>query len=265
MPSDECPICGRNDWRTVLNGSDFRVEECAAGCIGRTVPPPEFSPDLPEGAKVENLTQVDSGHYTFAEEIMALLRRFQPKGKLLDIGSGWGHMLKLARENGYDVTGIEASPGVADLAAKAFGINAIVGFFPEVTFEAASFNVVVINHVLEHVPDPKSVLMEAERILKPGGVIAVIFPNYNSLMRRIMADRWYGLQPSQHVWQLSVRSVWQLAKAVSLIPVTVRHSQLHYPRGPRSLLKWTAWLAVLTSARLLNMGDNVIVIAGKAG
>ncbi|MCX6375737.1 MAG: class I SAM-dependent methyltransferase [Armatimonadetes bacterium] len=261
----KCPVCGGESWRTTITGTGFHIEECSAGCIGRTVPPPDFSPDLPEGARVENLTDGDSAHFTFANEIMDLLARFQPRGKLLDVGSGWGHMLKVAREHGYDVTGIEASPAVADLAAKAFGINAIVGFFPEVSFDASSFDVVIMNHVLEHVPDPRSVLVEADRILKPGGVIAVVVPNFDSLMRRLMSRRWCGLQPSQHIWQLSVKSVRRLTSAAGLIPVAVRHRELHYPRGPRSLPKWIVWLTVLTSARLSRMGDNVIVLAGKAG
>lgn len=260
----KCPICAGESWRTTITGAGFHIEECSAGCIARTVPPPEYSPDLPEGGRVESLTQSDSGHFMFAEEIMALLGDYQPRGRLLDIGSGWGHVLKLAREQGYDVTGIEASPGVADLASKAFGIDAVIGFFPDVSFEPSSFDVVVINHVLEHMPDPISVLSEVQRILRPGGVIAMMFPNLNSFMRLIMSGRWHGLQPSQHVWQLSVRSVWRLTRMAGLIPVAVRHSHLHYPRGPRSLPKWMVWQVVLTSANVFRMGDNAMVLARKA-
>ena len=248
----KCPVCGRESWRTTIAGTGFHIEECSAGCIRRTVPPPKYCPDLPDGASAENLDDKDSGHFRIAGEILDVVGGVQPSGKLLDIGSGWGQLLKLAGDRGYDAMGLEASPGAADISRQAFGANVIEGSFPEYRFEPCAFE------------DPLAALSEAQRILKPDGILAVCVPNFNSVMSQVKCKRWQGLQPSQHVWQLSVRSVCRLTNAAGLTPVAVRHRQLDYPHGPRSLPKWIVWLAVLTTARLSRLGDNVIVLAGKA-
>ncbi len=251
-----CPVCGGDSWRIALRGSDFRIDMCTAGCVGRTVPPPVYSPDLLSDACVENLTQRDqaeSGHFAFANRILDLLSRFQSSGKLLDIGSGRGHLLMSAADRGYDAIGLEAAPGV----------ESIVGSFPQHSFAPKSFDVVALNHVMEHLDDPRSALAEIERILKPGGLLAICVPDFSSLMRRVKSIGWQGLQPSQHVWQLSSRSVSMLAKSAGLETLIVQHSNLDYRRGNGSLLKWLALRSMLTLAGLLKLGDNAIVIVRK--
>lgn len=269
MSRDEyvrCPVCGGDSWRTVINGSGFRIDECVRGCIGRTVPPPDRPVGLPAGVRVEDLAGLDvrkSGHFRIAGEILDLVGRFQPKGRLLDIGCGFGHLLKLAVLRGYAAVGIDACPAAAEFVRAACGIEPVIGQFPGYAFEDCSFDVLAMNHVLEHVPEPAMALSESARILKPGGVLAVCAPNFDSLMRRIRGSGWEGLKPSQHVWQFSVRSLLGLVLAAGLTPVTARCGSLDYPRGPRRLPKWLALRLALTTARLLRMGDNAIVLARR--
>ena len=259
----KCPVCGGESWRTTVVGKGFHITECSSGCIGRTVPPPEYSPDLPEGAGVENLSGEDSGHFRLAAEIVDIVGRVQPSGKLLDVDSGWGQLLKLAGDRGYDAVGLEASAGAADTSRQAFGVNVIEGSFPDYRFEPCSFDIIVINHVIEHLEDMVRVLAEARRILKPGGVIAVSAPNFNSLMSRVKAERWQGLQPSQHIWQLSADTVAMLLQRVGLTAILVRHGRLDYRRGSGSLPKWLVLRMILRLADVLKMGDNMIVLGRK--
>jgi SAM-dependent methyltransferase len=185
------------------------------------------------------------------------------RGRLLDVGSGFGYMLKLAREDGYDAVGIEASSAAARLSKAAFKVEPIVGFFPEHKFEPCSFDAVVMNHVLEHMPDPFGAMVEAERILKPGGIVAVMFPNYASVMRWLMKDRWPGLQPSQHIWQLSSASVRMMMGTAGLEVSTPHAGSLDYHRGDRPWHKWLLWQALLLSAERVGLGDNEIMIGEK--
>lgn len=261
-----CPVCGGSAWRTVLGGQGFSIDTCASGCIARTAPPPEYCADLPPDARAENLTQVRpgaSGHFTFANRILDLIGRWQPGGRLLDIGSGWGQLLKSASDRGYDALGLEASAGVADIARQAFGVKAVVGVFPERTFEPESFDVVVMNHVLEHLYDPRAALADVVRILRPGGVFAVCSPDFQSLMRTIKRTAWQGLQPDQHVWQLSTESIRMLMTRAGLVPICANRSSLDYNRGSGSLPKWLALRAILMAAQVLGTGDNTIVLARK--
>lgn len=260
-----CPLCECDQWYTVLEGDGFRIEKCELGCIRRTVPPPAYSPELPPGASVENLTRDvwESGHQKFAEQIMDVVESHWTSGRLLDVGSGFGHLLRLALGRGYDAIGIEASPEAARLSKAAFGADPIVGFFPEHKFDMCSFEVVVMNHVLEHMPDPESAVREAARILKPGGILVIMYPNFNSLMRWIKSAGWAGLQPSQHLWQLSTGTVRNLMDFAGLEPYHTYSGSLDYHRGPRPLWKWMIWRLVLRAADWLDLGDNMISVGLK--
>lgn len=266
-PTARCPVCGGSEWRTVLDGLGFRIDECAHGCIGRTVPPPKFE-ELPVIAP-GMLTNPDSpddprsGHFTLANNILDAVGQFRSSGRLLDVGCGSGTLLKLAQDRGYEVSGIEVSQAATEFARDAFGIQPIVGFFPEYRFAQCSFDVIVLSHVLEHLDDPASAIREAARILAPDGILAVIAPNFDSLVRRIKSADWPGLQPSQHIWQLSPRSIRGLVSMAGLCPLSAYTSSLVYQRGDRSWLKWLRMQAVLKTAKLLRMGDSVTIIASK--
>ncbi len=263
-----CPICGDDGWRTVLNGPGFRIDWCASGCIGRTIPRPEFDElcSLPlDGQPPESAPPDDpgSGHFRLARQLLDVIGEFQPAGRLLDVGCGLGHLLKSALDRGYEAVGLDASPAAAEFARSAFGIKPIVGFFPGYEFGSRSFDIVVMNHVLEHLPEVGPPLSEAKRILKPDGVLAIAAPNFDSLMRRIKGAAWQGLQPSQHVWHLSVRSIWMLLRRFEFAPVAARCDSLDYKRGTGSLPRWLALRMILALARVMSLGDNVIVLARK--
>jgi ubiquinone/menaquinone biosynthesis C-methylase UbiE len=111
------------------------------------------------------------------------------KIKYLDIGSGIGSYVIAARELGIESYGIEPDRigvGSNDSSLKiacdridgpAPFVSAIGEFIP---FSNAQFDLITMNQVLEHVQDLKSVLKEALRVLKPGGVLLFNSPNYLS-------------------------------------------------------------------------------------
>ena len=264
----KCPICGGSDWQTKLNGSGFRIDECARGCIGRTIPSPAYE-DLQAPSPDESMdgsyqvADLRSGHFKVARELMALVSKFKDGGRLLDIGSGLGHLLKLAQDQGYNAVGIDASPAAVRFAGEVFGVQSSVGMFPGCIPAGSSFDIVIMNHVLEHLPEPGIALQEATALLEPGGILAIAAPNYSSLVRVMRGSMWYGLQPSQHIWQMPVRSIVELIRTAGLTPVATRCNNLEYPRGPRSFVKWARLKTVLTVAEILQMGDNAAVLARK--
>jgi len=97
--------------------------------------------------------------------------------QLLDIGSGPGFFLKTAKNRGWSVVGIEPSRQAA-AHARGLGLAIMEGFFGAETAPALGrFDVINLNNVLEHVPDPVAILRTARDILEPGGVICVNVPN----------------------------------------------------------------------------------------
>lgn len=262
-----CPICGGREWRGVIPGDGFAILECARGCLARTdpVPPPEDA-KAPEGGFA--LTREDAlaaREFIFARRLLDLVGRITSTGRLLDIGCGGGHLVKAALDRGFDAVGLEISPLGVAYARQLLGLEPVVASFPEHRFDDGSFDVVVLKHVLEHLPDPLLTLSQVNRILRPGGIAVVECPNFDSLMRRARGARWPGLQPSQHTWQLSPSSIGALMTKADLRPVLTKVCALEYERGSGSALKWASLRALLALGDLLGKADNVTVIARKDG
>jgi len=102
----------------------------------------------------------------------------QRKGTVLDVGSGCGFFLKLMKEAGWDVLGIDPSESFAEYAAKENGVNTVLGTIETADLRENQFDVVTMWYVLEHVLDPRGVLKRAYSLLKPGGLLVLRVPNY---------------------------------------------------------------------------------------
>ncbi|MDI6752578.1 MAG: class I SAM-dependent methyltransferase [bacterium] len=109
------------------------------------------------------------------------------KGKsLLEVGSGWGLFVALARKQQVDSYGIEPEEDVYQASLKVLGSYGlsqdILKQAPgeKIPFEDNTFDVVYSTMVLEHVEDPEKVIKESIRVLKKGGYLQFVIPNYGS-------------------------------------------------------------------------------------
>jgi 2-polyprenyl-3-methyl-5-hydroxy-6-metoxy-1,4-benzoquinol methylase len=119
-------------------------------------------------------------------------------GQLLEVGCGSGTRLKRMADLGWRVEGVDFDPiGVRNAQAK--GLKVHLGKLAEQRYAADTFDAVVMNHVIEHVPDPRELLIECHRILKPGGRLVVITPNEGSWGHRLYRTDWRGLEPPRHL------------------------------------------------------------------
>lgn len=111
--------------------------------------------------------------------------------RLIDVGTGLGDFLVEAHSRGYDVTGVEYSPSSVARANARLGATVVrEGTLDGAAFPDQSFDVCVLSDVIEHTRDPLRVLLEAWRILKPGGVVFVATPSLDSWSAKLMRDRW---------------------------------------------------------------------------
>lgn len=103
------------------------------------------------------------------------------KGDLLDIGAGRGELLRAASEAGWSAVGIEPSASFAEYAAKYSGATVRSETLEQCNFPDASFDVVILSAVLEHLYNPDEVIREIARILRPGGALYLDVPNERGL------------------------------------------------------------------------------------
>ncbi len=117
----------------------------------------------------------------------ALQRDVSQYGRLLDIGSGNGRLLYLAQQAGWDVMGLELSPSMAKFVHDELGVEVLVANFLDPTPElerAGTFDVVVLRHVLEHLPDPLLAMEKIGALLNPGGYLMLEMPNIEAMTKR---------------------------------------------------------------------------------
>ena len=105
-----------------------------------------------------------------------LLAAARPAGRLLDVGTGIGEMLRLAREAGWEAVGVDIDPAVVAYA-RARGLDARVGELATLRLPASSFDLVTLWNVLDFVREPLALLRECRRLLVPGGRVFVRTPN----------------------------------------------------------------------------------------
>ena len=123
-------------------------------------------------------------------------RYFPQKGKLLDIGAATGIFLALAREKGWEVSGIEPSVWAVGVAAKKYNLDLIPASFEEAKLPANYFQVVTMIDFIEHIPHPLEAVRKAAHLLEPLGVLVIVTPNIKSLAARVAGAKWWHFRPA---------------------------------------------------------------------
>lgn len=160
-----------------------------------------------------------------AEKIRKILQRQLPltaQVSLLDVGCSQGQITRKLGENLALTVGVD----LADEEGRCSGFHFVRADGCRLPLRSATFDVLVLNHILEHVPSPRLLLNEAWRVLRPGGVCYLATPNRYSLMER-------------H-YRLPFLSWLPRPLADRYVRLTGRgHAYLDYPLGYRQLRKLT--------------------------
>ena len=137
------------------------------------------------------------------EELSEEIVTYRKYNRILDVGSGHGFFLKLCKNKGWEVWGVEPDPDLVKFSRDKLGIDVSNARFEEVHYSEDFFDVVTLINVLEHMPDPHFVLKKVWEILRPGGLILMRFPNaaFHVSIRR---------------FSYRIFSVWQGVRGVDL-------------------------------------------------
>ncbi len=146
-----------------------------------------------QGADEAFISQNAARERTFARSLENIEKLKPAKGRLLDIGTAGGAFLGVASCRGWEVLGCEPNRWMAEWGSDHYGIDIKAGTISDLSLPDAEFDVVTLWDVLEHTPDPMAVLQECRRILKPGGLLVVNYPDIQSLVARLMGRKWVFL------------------------------------------------------------------------
>jgi len=157
---------------------------------------------------------------SFYRSLVGLKKNLPPTGsKVLDIGTAGGGFLEAATRFGYDAVGIEPSHFMVEQGKKK-GLNIIQGVLKDKVFPEASFDLVCLWDVLEHVTNPLNVLQVARKIVKPGGILLINYPDIGTWMAKLAGKKFW--------WILSVHMVHFDRRSIRYICEKAGFNVLHY-------------------------------------
>jgi SAM-dependent methyltransferase len=193
----DCPLCGSPSHRELFEKQGFTFV-CCADCGLVFV-----NPQLKESVALDGYRSADSGALWVEvltsdrqqaldrekfSEVLDALEPHRGEGRLLDVGCSIGLFLDLARDRGWQGVGIELAPRALAMA-RGRGLEVQDVPLGEAGFVSDSFDAVALLSVLEHTPDPRSMLGECRRVLRAGGAVYVVVPNVESLACRVLREK----------------------------------------------------------------------------
>jgi|SaaInlStandDraft_6_1057023.scaffolds.fasta_scaffold03622_7 2-polyprenyl-3-methyl-5-hydroxy-6-metoxy-1,4-benzoquinol methylase len=155
------------------------------------------------------------------------INNYISSGRILDIGCGRGLFLNIMRSDGWSVMGYEFDEKSASHAINNYGIDVHTGVMDN-QFEDESFDVVNVNHVLEHLKNPEQTLENCHRILKKNGLLVIAVPNIDSFQAKFGKDKWFQLDIPCHLYHFSSKSLNNLIEKKNFHIQATRHFKFEY-------------------------------------
>jgi len=168
--------------------------------------------------------QLDYGSDITANSL-SKLKPPQSQPSVLEIGCGDGNLLSTLQATGWHGVGIEPDP-VARSVASERGLEVHDGTAEELpnAVEGEQFDLVVMQHVLEHCLDPLKALRRARSCLKPNAVIVIETPNNAAIGARMAGSAWPWLDAPRHLNYFTAESLRKMCALAHFTPVSVEYS-----------------------------------------
>ena len=139
--------------------------------------------------------------YWWSNRFNAMLaRRYGKKGtRLLEVGSGMGHLVG-SLEDTFETYGMDLNHWAVKQSKAVINKTSLeTASAQELPYKDGAFNVVIIKHIVEHLPDPQKAINEIGRVTEAGGTLILATPNLDSLLKPWKGDKWIGYQDPTHI------------------------------------------------------------------
>jgi 2-polyprenyl-3-methyl-5-hydroxy-6-metoxy-1,4-benzoquinol methylase len=280
-----CALCGGSELQPLFDKAGYRLVRCGGCELVQVANPPDeqelariysFDAGYHQSVHSERLDRLHLGearkHHRFvAEELSG--------GRLLDVGCSVGAYLRVAREQGWQVVGLEFSRDTSEIARRKHGLEVVTGSLGDHPFPPESFDLITLWDVIEHLRDPVEALERAHALLRPGGMVAMSTPNIDGLFPKAsyplarLIRYWPHPEPPHHLFQFSKQTVERLLErsGFELSRLEDRRIRLSYSftglrghlRRPYRLPYTALFAPVAMAGPWVGMGDTMLLTAKK--
>ena len=219
-----CPACGSDKLKQHLEVKDhfltkeiFQLKKCDSCELVFTTPRPSID-KIGDYYKSEEYVSHSSTKKGVVNSIYNLVRnhtlnkkvklvRSLVSGKeLLDVGSGTGHFLKRAQDDGFSVSGLEPDADARRVGKEQLGVE-LQDLSELYNLPKQNYDALTMWHVLEHVYDLKKDTEQFVSLIKRGGVLIIAVPNYTSFDAEHYKAFWAGYDVPRHLYHFSPASI----------------------------------------------------------
>jgi 2-polyprenyl-3-methyl-5-hydroxy-6-metoxy-1,4-benzoquinol methylase len=226
-----CPLCGgpaatafwTTDRNRAVDDSRFEYRRCET-CrtlflenvpedLGRWYPDDYYA--FPSVAQLDEIGRDET--YKI-EAVLPHARR----GRLVEIGPGFGVFARRAALAGFEVCGLEMDGGCCEHLHNVVGVEAVQTAAPHEALQGQPpSDVIALWHALEHLPDPGALLEAAARNLRPGGIFVAALPNPAAWQFRVFGRRWPHVDAPRHLHLIPAATLIERGRAHGLEPVAL--------------------------------------------
>jgi SAM-dependent methyltransferase len=220
MPN-RCPACEGAEFQLLFTATDrlyhttselFQVVECRQCRLLQLAPQPTpaeleryypkdywFTPEASAAGRLEEIYRrfVLRDHVHFVERA---LKESGESGPVLDVGCGGGLFLRLLRDRGARVIGLDYSADAARVAWTSNRVPVTCGALSQAPFAPQTCAAITMFHVLEHLYDPRCYLRAAHDLLRPEGRLIVQVPNAGCWQFLLLGASWNGVDVPRHLF-----------------------------------------------------------------
>lgn len=275
----DCPLCGGRNFNRLVLEQNIPIVRCGQCSLVFANPRPnaeglkQFYQDYfpPESA---SLWQEQMAEIFLKEGLDRVNQLVDGKSRrLLDVGCGMGFFLKLMKEHGWSVDGIEPAPEAAKHARETLGLPIFEGTIEKAVLQDGSYDLVTLWYVLEHVPNPHEIIERCSKLLKPGGVLIIRVPNQNIgidvCLDRLGLQKYFLMNPPRHLFDWSPKTLGKMLKKYGFSVLSIRNGIPRKTGTWLELLRRYAWYGVFEvlywmTCGLFVRGSSMTVYARKS-
>ncbi|MGA8428585.1 MAG: class I SAM-dependent methyltransferase [Candidatus Sulfotelmatobacter sp.] len=182
---------------------------------------------------------------------------------LLEVGCGTGSDLDWARQHGWDVHGLELSEGAVKIAREN-GLDVQRSTFEGANLSANSFDCILMSQVLEHLYSPKLALRRCHEILRPGGLLLIAVPKFDSWTRHALGSYWHNLQFPVHLHHFNQPVLERMIRDAGFQVREVRLSSrlLNLAYALRTMKRFRIFRRIFTKPQG-TLSDVMLIVAEK--
>lgn len=165
-----------------------------------------------------------SDQKTFAKRLTVLhnLLGDRKKVRILDIGCNIGTLLFEAEKRGWECHGIDINAQVKSFFTNS-KVELRIGDVVKTSYPTNYFDLIIMNDLIEHIPEPHKLLKKVHTLLKEDGLLFMVTPDGGSFMARVLGKHWFHLKPREHLYYFSKSHLRRLFRETGFMVLSFQH------------------------------------------